>query len=63
LRVKKPSGLRRKPSEQAGITGQSSGRGTCMWEKTYQTTRSVSATGRLAAVYFGKPSPPGCWLG
>ncbi len=29
----------------------------------YQTTRSVSAIGRLAAVQAGRPSPPRLWFG
>src|SRR5262245_48397526 len=60
LRSKKPSGRSAKPMEETGITGQSSGRGTCMWEKTYHRTTSVFSTLRLAAVHLGRPSPPEC---
>jgi hypothetical protein len=40
---KNPSGFGWNPSEQTGMTGQSSGRGTWLWAKTYQTTRSLDA--------------------
>ena len=39
-----------KPIDDTGITGQSSGRGTCMCEKTYQRTTSSFATLRFDAV-------------
>ena len=63
LEWKKPSGFSMKPILCTGITGQSSGRGMWVWPNVYQTTRSVSAVDRFAAVHLGNPSPPGRWLG
>ena len=60
---KKPSGLSKKPTEETGITGQSSSRGMWVWPKVYQRTRSRSARSRSAFVHFGRPCPPGFWLG
>ncbi|APW63873.1 hypothetical protein BSF38_05459 [Paludisphaera borealis] len=48
LPSKKPSGRSMKPTEATGMTGQSSKRGTWVWPKVYQRTRSRSAMSRLA---------------
>src|SRR5207244_7821594 len=60
---KKPNGWRVKPTYSTGITGQSSGRGTWLTPKEYQTTTSVFSRGRSPAVNDGRPSPPGDRLG
>ena len=46
-----------------GITGQSSGRTKWVTPNVYQSTTSVSAIDRSAAVQRGRPSPPACWFG
>ena len=63
FRSKKPTGESRKPVDSTGMTGQSSGRGMWVRPNVCQTTTSVSATGRSAAVHRGSPSPPPCWFG
>ena len=57
LRAKNDVGTRRKPPRCAGMYGQSSGRGMCVMPNVNQSTTSVSATDRSAAVHAGSPSP------
>ena len=63
LRSKKPTGISMKPVYSTGITGQSSGRTKWVTPNVYQSTTSVSSSGRSAAVHAGRPSPPACWFG
>ena len=63
LRSKKPMGLSVKPTYSTGMTGKSSGRQKWVVPTVCQSTTSVPATGRSAAVQAGSPAPPGCWLG
>ena len=51
-----------KPVRVTGITGQSSGRGTCVGPKVCHITMSWPSMSRSAAAYAGSPPPPGLWF-
>ena len=51
------------PEYSTGITGKSSGRQKCVGPKVCHSTMSSFSIGRFCATYFGRPSPPACWLG
>jgi hypothetical protein len=59
LRSKKPVGLSTKPQRATGMTGQSSGRGTCVGPNVCQTTMSSPSISRSPATKAGMPAPPG----
>ena len=51
LRSKKPTGTSWNPQYSTGMTGQSSGRGTCVTPNVCHTTMSVPTSDRSAAVH------------
>ncbi len=51
------------PTDETGITGQSSSRGMCVWPNVYQTTRSRSPRSRSAAVQLRQAIAAGVLVG
>ena len=62
MRSKYPSGFRQNETMSTGMTGHSSGRGTWLMPKTYQSTTSVSSIGRSCAVHAGSPRSSALWV-
>src|SRR5580692_1061662 len=50
------------PQRATGMTGQSSGRGTCVGPNVCQTTMSWPSMSRSPAMKAGRPAPPGFWF-
>ena len=63
LRSKNPTGSSRKPARATGMIGQSSGRTKCVVPTVYQSTTSLSSSGRSASLHCGRPTVSDCAVG